>query len=117
MPQFTMQDLTGALISLAVVIITAVIIPTIKQLGNRAANYFDSKVTVEDQIRIKNAISVAVKAAEQNGYVEHLSGQDKKKLATDFIKSLDLKINGQPISDEVIDKAIESIVNEMKKGG
>jgi len=89
-------EITNTVITLAVMIITAFLIPVIKQ-----------KLTAEQRETLNAWVNIGVKAAEQV-FTETKQGKSKKQYVLNFLKSKGYNIN----SDEV-DLMIEAAVNKL----
>lgn len=91
-----LTEITNTVITLAVMIITAFLIPVIRQ-----------KLTAEQRETLNAWVDIGVKAAEQV-FKETKQGQAKKQYVLNFLKSKGYNIN----SDEV-DLMIEAAVNKL----
>ena len=89
-------EITNTVITLAVMIITAFLIPVIKQ-----------KLTAEQRETLNAWIDIAVFAAEQV-FTETKQGQAKKQYVLNFLKS-----KGYNIDSDEVDLMIESAVNKL----
>ena len=90
-----------AIIGLITAILVCYVIPTVKQA-------LESRLTSEEQEHLKNAVAIAVRAAEQIYKTMPKSGVSKKAYVVECLEKM-----GYTVDMDEINALIEATVNEL----
>ena len=107
-----MIDWTQVVISLAVVIITGVIIPVGKMCYNKLKTEIEAITTAEQREAIESLAEALVRWAKQ--YLWKETGEEKKKQVMKKLVKW-LKKKGIDVDYEYLDTIVESIYEQVKK--